>query len=74
MPESKKEKIQESKKKTITVEKRFLQGDKPAIIFNKKGSKVLARAKKGIFLATTPKIVSLLKIKGYSEVKKFNDD
>jgi|GEM_PF-6898423 len=68
MPESKQGKKQESKKPT-KVTKFFLQEEKPAIIFNKKGDKVLAQAKKGIFTALTTKIVSLLRIKGYKEVQ-----
>ena len=72
MQESKRVKKLESKntkaKEPVKITKFFLQGDKPAIIFNKKGTKILAQADKKMFVADTQKIISLLKGKGYQEV------
>ena len=67
MLESKKGKVPESKKKTKEINLYFWQGDKPAIIFNKAGNKVLAKAIKGVFTVKTLKIATLLKRKGYEE-------
>jgi len=48
--------------------KYFFQGDKSAMIMNKKGTKIIAKAKKGIFHVSTKKISVLLTQKGYKEI------
>jgi len=78
-PEGKKAIMRKDGKKTITRIKSkkevkfdkilFLQGNKPAIIFDEAGKRVLARADKKVFVADTKKMALLLLNKGYAEVE-----
>ena len=82
-PEGKKTITRKEGKKTITRKENkpqkdrepvkdkllFLQGSKPAIIFDKAGKVVLARAEKGIFISESEITTLLLMEKGYKEVE-----